>query len=142
MSVRTALRPIRSRARRILTAGVVTATAATVGVTGLAGTANASEADDMARNRELAREMIDNDKRFACFEKIVDHESDWRHTATNPESGAYGLVQALPAKRMKTVGDDWKTNPETQIKWGLKYMDERYGGPCKAWDFWEEHGWY
>jgi hypothetical protein len=86
--------------------------------------------------------MISDDEQFTCFNWIVNHESDWDHTATNPTSGAYGLVQALPAKRMSTSGDDWKNNPATQIEWGLKYMDARYGSPCEAKDFWQANGWY
>jgi hypothetical protein len=148
MSLRTALRLNRSRTRRLLTSGLVTASAATIGLTGLSGSAGAAEASDasntsnIAHNRALARQMIGDQEQYTCFKWIVDHESDWDHTAENPTSGAYGLVQALPAKRMATSGDDWKTNPATQIEWGLKYMNARYGGPCEAKDFWEANGWY
>jgi hypothetical protein len=132
----------------MLTAGVITASAVTVGVTGLAGSAHATDSTWQERlavaesNRHLARQMIDNDQDFRCFSKIVFHESSWNHHAVNPESGAYGLVQALPAQRMHVSGSDWKTNPETQIEWGLRYMDGRYGGPCEAWDFWQANHWY
>ncbi|MYQ43768.1 lytic transglycosylase domain-containing protein, partial [Streptomyces sp. SID4985] len=34
------------------------------------------------------------------------------------------------------------TNPATQIKWGLSYMDGRYGSPCQAWSFWQANHWY
>ena len=34
---------------------------------------------------------------------------------------------------MASVGDDWQTNPATQIKWGLGYIKGRYRTPCKAW---------
>jgi hypothetical protein len=145
MTLRTALRLNGSRTRRLLATGLVTASAATIGLTGLAGSASAASSADtggIAHNRAVARHMISDDEQFACFKWIVNHESDWDHTATNPTSGAYGLVQALPAKRMSTVGDDWKTNPATQIEWGLKYMQGRYGSPCEAKDFWEVNGWY
>ena len=66
--------------------------------------------------KDEARDIIGNDKQFKCFDSIVDHESDWNPKATNPESGAYGLVQALPADKMASAGADWKTNPKTQIK--------------------------
>ncbi|MYV93598.1 lytic transglycosylase domain-containing protein, partial [Streptomyces sp. SID1034] len=29
-----------------------------------------------------------------------------------------------------------------QIKWGLNYMNDRYGSPCGAWSFWQAHSWY
>jgi len=79
---------------------------------------------------------------FGCFSWIVSRESGWSVTATNPSSGAYGLGQALPGYKMASAGSDWETNPATQIKWTLGYMDERYGSPCAAQGFWESHGWY
>ena len=79
---------------------------------------------------------------FQCFSNIVEKESGWNHTATNPSSGAYGLVQAYPGTKMASAGADWRTNPATQIKWGLNYMNERYGSPCGAWDFWLVNKWY
>ena len=48
----------------------------------------------------------------------------------------------MPATKMASAGDDWKTNPATQIKWGLKYIKDRYGTPCGAWGFKAVHGWY
>ncbi|MGW2328828.1 aggregation-promoting factor C-terminal-like domain-containing protein [Streptomyces sp. NPDC001700] len=89
----------------------------------------------------MARQMIPGDQ-FQCFSNIVDHESGWNYQATNPSSGSYGLVQALPASKMSSAGADWKTNPATQIKWGLGYMNERYGSPCEAWSFWQANNYY
>jgi hypothetical protein len=79
---------------------------------------------------------------FACFAWIVDRESGWNVEATNPSSGAYGLGQALPGSKMASAGPDWRTDPATQIRWTLSYMDGRYGSPCGAQGFWESHGWY
>ncbi|WP_107452279.1 transglycosylase SLT domain-containing protein [Streptomyces sp. NRRL F-5650] len=89
-----------------------------------------------------AKKMIGDSAEFQCFSKIVDHESDWNVNATNASSGAYGLVQALPGSKMASAGADWKTNPATQIKWGLDYMKDRYGSACDAWSFWQTNGWY
>ncbi|MFE6946168.1 transglycosylase SLT domain-containing protein [Streptomyces chartreusis] len=89
-----------------------------------------------------AKKMISDSSEYQCFSKIVDHESDWNVNATNSSSGAYGLVQALPGNKMASAGSDWKTNPATQIKWGLDYMKDRYGSPCGAWGFWQSNGWY
>ena len=79
---------------------------------------------------------------FASFEKIISKESGWNIAATNPQSGAYGLGQALPASKMASAGPDWKTNPKTQITWAYDYMNSRYGSPNNAWDFWQAHNWY
>ncbi|MGW2450284.1 aggregation-promoting factor C-terminal-like domain-containing protein [Streptomyces sp. NPDC001704] len=92
--------------------------------------------------KAIAQQMIKDPAQFAAFSKIVSQESGWNHTATNASSGAYGLVQALPASKMASAGADWKTNPATQIKWGLDYMNSRYGSPVGAWNFWQAHHWY
>ncbi len=34
--------------------------------------------------------------------------------------------QALPGDKMASAGADWKTNPQTQIKWGASYIKGRY----------------
>lgn len=71
-----------------------------------------------------------------CLYKLWYSESAWKYTATNPSSGAYGIPQALPGSKMASAGADWKTNPLTQIKWGLEYIKQSYGTPCAAFDFW------
>ncbi|GFN06783.1 hypothetical protein Smic_53390 [Streptomyces microflavus] len=91
--------------------------------------------------KAMARQMVPADQ-FQCFSNIVNHESTWNYRATNPSSGAYGLMQALPGHKMSSAGADWQTNPATQIKWGLSYMDSRYGSPCGAWSFWQANNWY
>ncbi|MFB8772417.1 aggregation-promoting factor C-terminal-like domain-containing protein [Streptomyces broussonetiae] len=95
----------------------------------------------IAEIQSMARAMVPGDQ-WTCFSNIVDHESSWNYQAVNPSSGAYGLFQALPGSKMSSVGSDWQTNPATQIKWGLNYMNERYGSPCGAWDFWQANHWY
>ncbi|MFF3844914.1 transglycosylase SLT domain-containing protein [Streptomyces sp. NPDC002328] len=95
----------------------------------------------VAQIQAMARQMVPSGQ-FQCFSNIVDHESDWRIDAVNPSSGAYGLFQALPAGKYSSAGADWRTNPATQIKWGLNYMNDRYGSPCDAWSFWQANNWY
>ncbi|MFH9010355.1 transglycosylase SLT domain-containing protein [Streptomyces sp. NPDC017943] len=95
----------------------------------------------IAQIQAMARQMVPAGQ-FQCFSNIVDHESDWNYKAVNPSSGAYGMFQALPGSKMSSAGADWQTNPATQIKWGLNYMNERYGSPCDAWSFWQANHWY
>lgn len=95
----------------------------------------------VAQVQAIARQIVPADQ-FQCFSNIVNHESSWNYRASNPSSGAYGLVQALPGTKMASAGADWQTNPATQIKWGLSYMDGRYGSPCGAWSFWQANHWY
>ncbi|MET7381054.1 transglycosylase SLT domain-containing protein [Streptomyces sp. NPDC005526] len=94
-----------------------------------------------AQIQAMARQMVAADQ-FQCFSNIVNHESSWNYQAVNASSGAYGLFQALPAGKYASAGADWRTNPATQIKWGLNYMNERYGSPCQAWSFWSANHWY
>ncbi|AZS85319.1 lytic transglycosylase domain-containing protein [Streptomyces griseoviridis] len=95
----------------------------------------------VAQIQAMARQMVPSSQ-FQCFSNIVNHESSWNMHATNASSGAYGLFQALPASKYSSAGSDWQTNPATQIKWGLSYMDGRYGSPCDAWSFWQANNWY
>lgn len=128
------------------TAGMVLtaapAQAATPTAAAAAAPAAAPAAASSASAKAIAKKMIPDNAQFAAFSKIVEHESGWNVTARNASSGAYGLVQALPASKMASAGSDWKTNAQTQIKWGLDYMKSRYGSPVGAWAFWQANGWY
>ena len=67
-----------------------------------------------------------------CLVTLWNRESHWNYKAHNYRSGAHGIAQAFPATKMESVGLDWRTNPVTQIRWGLNYIQGRYGTPCKA----------
>lgn len=79
-----------------------------------------------------------------CLDELWTHESGFDSTSLNNQSGAYGIPQSLPADKMASAGADWRTNPATQIKWGLGYIHDRYGSPCAAWSFEMSHSpnWY
>jgi hypothetical protein len=94
-----------------------------------------------AEVKSMAQKIVGGEN-FQCFSEIVERESGWNYRASNASSGAYGLVQALPGSKMASAGADWRTNPATQIKWGLNYMNDRYGSPCGAWEFWQANNWY
>lgn len=79
---------------------------------------------------------------FMCLVNLWNRESHWNYRAENRSSGAYGIPQALPGKKMASAGADWETNPETQIDWGLGYIAKRYKSPCRAWQHSEDKGWY
>ncbi|MCA9583415.1 MAG: transglycosylase SLT domain-containing protein, partial [Myxococcales bacterium] len=79
---------------------------------------------------------------WSCLEQLWTRESGWNHLAVNPSSGACGIPQALPCSKMASHGGDYRTNPSTQIRWGLDYIGGRYGSPCGAWSFWQSHNWY
>ena len=69
---------------------------------------------------------------YSCLDTLWTKESHWNYKARNKRTGAHGIPQALPATKMEVIGTDWRTNPVTQITWGLHYIDVRYDTPCKA----------
>jgi hypothetical protein len=77
-----------------------------------------------------------------CLATLWQSESSWRWNALNRRSGAYGIPQAKPGNKMASAGSDWKTNPETQIRWGMGYIKSRYETPCKALTAKNRKGWY
>lgn len=79
---------------------------------------------------------------FEPLEKLWERESGWNYRAINHSSGATGIPQALPGNKMASAGADWRTNPETQIDWGLGYIKDRYGSPAAAWEHSERYNWY
>ena len=96
--------------------------------------------------REIAKALLGEfgfgPDQFGCLDSLYTRESGWRVDADNPSSSAYGIPQALPGSKMASAGSDWETNPVTQIRWGLGYIEDRYGSPCGAWAHSESHGWY
>jgi hypothetical protein len=72
---------------------------------------------------------------------LWNRESGWSTSAAN-SSGAYGIPQALPGSKMSSAGPNWQRNAHTQIRWGLRYIDKRYGSPNNAWAHSQSTGWY
>jgi hypothetical protein len=136
----------------LMTAGGATAAQAQSSQTGAtsAGSTTATTAVKAAkragRNKAIARSMVNKRgwtaSQFRCLAKLWTRESGWNHRAANGSSGAYGIPQALPGHKMATKGRDWRTNPRTQIAWGLGYIKQRYGTPCRAWGHFQSHRWY
>ncbi len=81
-------------------------------------------------------------EQWQYLDALWQRESGWNQLADNPTSTAYGIPQSLPGSKMAVVGDDWRTNPETQIRWGLAYIAARYGRPEGAWAHSQRLGWY
>ncbi|WP_288766952.1 ubiquitin-like domain-containing protein [uncultured Varibaculum sp.] len=96
----------------------------------------AGEAQEIAHEMVIARGWSESD--FACLVNLWNRESGWNSRAENRSSGAYGIPQSLPANKMASAGADWRTNPATQIRWGLDYIAGRYGNPTKAWEHWKK----
>lgn len=83
-----------------------------------------------------------SDYDFDCLVKLWNRESSWNPNAVNPKSGACGVPQSLPCSKMKSAGADYRTNYQTQVRWGLNYIKARYGSPSNAWGHSQRKGWY
>jgi hypothetical protein len=97
--------------------------------------------------KKVAKDILFNEYGFKqvqykCLEELWTEESNWRYKAHNKRSGAHGIAQALPANKMDVVSTDWRTNPVTQIRWGLRYISIRYETPCKALSKHKRSNWY
>ena len=105
---------------------------------------NAKENPKAAARVLMVDQGWTSDAQYNCLVNLWTGESDWRWWAENPSSGAYGIPQSLPARKMAQMGADYRTNPITQMKWGLWYIKMSYGTPCNAWSFWQSKSphWY
>lgn len=81
--------------------------------------------------------VIDSDQDLAL--RIIKGESTCSVIAQNKSSGAYGLGQSLPASKMAVYGTDYLTNINTQLRWSIGYMQQRYGTWSAAYSFWILH---
>jgi hypothetical protein len=79
---------------------------------------------------------------FECLNRLWTKESHWNYKAHNYKSGAHGIPQALPANKMEIISTDWRKNPVTQMRWGLRYIEIRYENPCKAWAKFKRSNYY
>ena len=79
---------------------------------------------------------------YRCLDRIATRESHWNPLAHNRSSGAHGIGQALPWTKMKRFGPDAWSNPLTQVRWMIAYVDGRYGSACGAWAHARTFGWY
>lgn len=115
-------------------------------VTGAWGMAPAVGRPDPGSAKAFALEEVAqrgwDSSEYNCLVALWQKESGWNHLAMNRSSGAYGIPQSLPGEKMASAGADWATNPETQIRWGLGYIEARYGHPCGAWAHSQQRNWY
>lgn len=69
-----------------------------------------------------------------CVYKLFTKESRFDHLAKNQQgSSAFGIAQMLKEKN---------TDPAIQILNAYRYIEHRYGTPCKAWSHHVSRNWY
>ena len=83
--------------------------------------------------KEYAAVLVDDKTQMSCLSKLYGKESAWNPDAVN------GSHYGIPQGRSEYLRD---ALPEQQIRWGLKYIDNRYGSPCAAWDFFQKNNYH
>ena len=83
--------------------------------------------------KEYAAVLVDDKYQMSCLSKLYGKESAWNPDAVN------GSHYGIPQGRSDYLRD---ATAEEQVRWGLKYIDNRYGSPCKAWDFFRENNYH
>lgn len=116
-------------------------------VSGGGGAGGGGKAHHRLTPRQIGRQMLRHfrwspRRQFKYLNWLWNRESGWNVYATNPYSGAYGVPQAVPGRKMASAGPHWRTSARTQIRWGLRYIRSRYGSPRRAWDHEVSAGWY
>ena len=105
-------------------------------------TADLADEDPKEVARRLMPEYGLSESEFECLDALWVSESDWDPTADNPTSTAYGIPQALTGGTHDNLPADYMTNPVSQIRWGLWYIENSYGSACSAWSFKQANNWY
>lgn len=104
-----------------------------------------------AHNQNLARILLaplgfTTGHNWTALLELWNRESGWSNVATNPNSGAFGIAQALPQTKYPKPGRSpdhgGSADPATQILWGGQYILHRYGNPVNALAHENDLGWY
>jgi hypothetical protein len=83
--------------------------------------------------KEYAAVLVDDKYQMSCLSKLYGKESAWNWKANS------GSHWGIPQGRSEYLRD---ATAEEQVRWGLKYIDNRYGSPCKAWDFFQKNNYH
>ena len=85
--------------------------------------------------KEFAYLLLNNKTQYKCIATLWGKESAWNHLAVSYDGSAYGI----PQMRNKRV---LHLDANTQVIWGLRYVEHRYKTPCSALRHWRKHGNY
>ncbi len=83
--------------------------------------------------KEYAAVLVDDKSQMSCLSKLYGKESAWNWKANS------GSHWGIPQGRSEYLRD---ATAEEQVRWGLKYIDNRYGSPCKAWEFFQKNNYH
>jgi hypothetical protein len=91
------------------------------------------EAKQYVSAKEYAAYKLQNIQQYKCLASLYGKESAWDETAVN--GSHYGIPQGR-SEYLKTA------NKYEQVDWGIAYIENRYGTPCKAWDFFQKNNYH
>ena len=83
--------------------------------------------------KEYSAHLLQNNQQYKCLASLYGKESAWNDKAVN--GSHYGIPQGRSIY-LKTA-DKYE-----QIRWGLGYIEVRYGTPCKAWAFFQRYNYH
>ncbi|WP_417373016.1 peptidoglycan DD-metalloendopeptidase family protein [Glutamicibacter protophormiae] len=102
---------------------------------------NGKDSDVQAAVRGVAAGYgWDSGRHWDALSKLIAKESSWDPNAQNKTSTAYGLFQFLNST-WGSYGSK-TSDPAGQARAGMKYIQDRYGDPEKAWAFHKRNNWY
>jgi hypothetical protein len=80
-----------------------------------------------------AHNILKDFDQFDCLVRLYEKESRWDPLAKN------GSHHGIPQGRSRWLAgvDGFK-----QVEWGIKYIENRYGTPCKAYRFFKRNNYH
>ena len=94
---------------------------------------HARPAKDPMNYKLYAHNQLQDWEQFLCLVELYEKESNW-----NPKARNYSH-HGIPQGRSTYLA---KVGYKKQIRWGLAYIEARYGSPCKAWQHFKAKGWH
>jgi hypothetical protein len=96
-----------------------------------------------ALGQQIAASVGWTGSQWNAFYKLGVNESGWNPNAQNPTSSAYGIGQFLDST-WGSVGGRKTSDPSAQIRYMIKYIQQRYGTPQAALNAWYSRSphWY
>lgn len=81
-----------------------------------------------------------DEEQMNCLITLWNNESNWNPNDVNHKSGACGIPQAKPCSKIKNQqgSNDWNS----QIRWGVNYINYKYKTPCSALNHFKKKNWY
>lgn len=123
-------------------AGAAAAAAAGANAVGAASSATAVQNQSTAKKilAQMGLSSWTSGQEWQDLVSLWTKESGWNSNAQNPTSTAYGIAQFLNTTWAPYGAKT--SDPATQIKYGIQYIEQRYGSPVMAWAHETANNWY